>query len=257
MRCASMRRPWSPPAAMFDIIPAIDLYGGKCVRLTQGDYKQQTIYGDDPPAMAERWVSEGAQRIHTVDLEAAAAGHPVQLDVIGRIVKRVAVPVQLGGGMRSRDDVQAAFDVGVRSVILGTALITDPEFADWCLSTYPDRVIVGLDARDGRVAVNGWQEKTDVQALDIGQDLASRGAQTVIYTDISRDGMLGGPNVNGVGAMVQATGMRVIASGGISAIAQIAALRAAGAAGAILGRAIYTGDLDVRTAIAAVSEARG
>jgi phosphoribosylformimino-5-aminoimidazole carboxamide ribotide isomerase len=238
---------------MFEIIPAIDLYGGKCVRLTQGDYAQQTVYGDDPPAMAERWASLGAQRIHTVDLEAARAGHPVQLEVVGRIVERVAVPVQLGGGMRTRDDVRAAFDVGVRSVILGTALITDTEFADWCLSTYPDRVIVGLDARDGRVAVKGWQESTDIRALDIGQDLARRGARTVIYTDISRDGMLGGPNVEGVGAMV-ATGMRVIASGGVSTIEQIIALRGVGAAGAILGKAIYTGDLDVSAAIAAVSE---
>jgi phosphoribosylformimino-5-aminoimidazole carboxamide ribotide isomerase len=250
-----MRHRWSQLAAMFDIIPAIDLFGGKCVRLTQGDYAQQTVYGDDPPAMAERWVSLGAQRIHTVDLEAARAGRPVQLEVIGKIVKRVSVPVQLGGGMRSRDHVDAAFDVGVQSIVLGTALITDPELADWCLSTYPDRVIVGLDARDGRVAVKGWQESTDVRALDIGEDLARRGAQTVIYTDISRDGMLSGPNIEGVGAMV-GTGMRVIASGGVSTLDQIVALRDAGAAGAILGKAIYTGDLDVSAAIAAVSEAR-
>lgn len=242
---------------MFEIIPAIDLYGGKCVRLTQGDYAQQTVYGDDPPAMAERWVASGAQRIHTVDLEAAAAGRPVQLDVIGAIVKRIDVPVQLGGGMRSRDHVKAALDVGVSSVVLGTALITDPKLADWCLATIPDRLIVGLDARDGHVAIKGWQEKTDVKMLDIGQDLARRGARTVIYTDISRDGMLGGPNVEGVGAMVQATGMRVIASGGVSTIGQIIALRGVGAAGVILGKAIYTGDLDVREAIAAVADERG
>jgi phosphoribosylformimino-5-aminoimidazole carboxamide ribotide isomerase len=240
---------------MFEIIPAIDLYGGKCVRLTQGDYAQQTVYGDDPPAMAERWVTMGAQRIHTVDLEAAAAGHPVQLDVVGEIARRVSVPVQLGGGIRSRDHVKAALDAGVQSVILGTALITDPELADWCLATIPDRVIVGLDARDGHVAVKGWQEKTDILAIDIGQDLARRGARTVVYTDISRDGMLAGPNVDGVGAMVQATRMRVIASGGVSTIEQIMTLRDVGAAGAILGKAIYTGDLDVAAAIAAVSEA--
>jgi phosphoribosylformimino-5-aminoimidazole carboxamide ribotide isomerase len=238
---------------MFEIIPAIDLYGGKCVRLTQGDYAQQTVYGDDPPAIAERWVGMGAQRIHTVDLEAAAAGHPVQLEVVGEIVKRAGVPVQLGGGMRTRDDIKAALDVGVDAVILGTALITHPELADWCFETIPDRVIVGLDARDGRVAVKGWQEKTDVQALDIGHDLALRGARTVVYTDISRDGMLGGPNVDGVGAMVQATGMRVIASGGVSTLDQIIALRGIGAAGAILGKAIYTGDLDVAEAITAVA----
>jgi phosphoribosylformimino-5-aminoimidazole carboxamide ribotide isomerase len=204
--------------------------------------------------MAERWVSVGARRIHTVDLEAAAAGQPVQLGLIEKIVKRVDVPVQLGGGMRSRDHIKAALDVGVQSVILGTALVTDPDLADWCLETIPDRVIVGLDARDGNVAVKGWQEKTDVKALDIGQDLARRGARTLIYTDISRDGMLGGPNVEGVGAMVQATGMRVIASGGVSTIEQIIALRDVGAAGAILGKAIYTGDLDVTEAIAAVSD---
>src|SRR5215212_6165426 len=125
IHCGSMPHPTSPPAAMFDIIPAIDLYGGKCVRLTQGDYQQQSVYGDDPPSIAEHWVSLGAPRIHTVDLEAAAAGRPKQLETIGRIVKRVDVPVQLGGGMRTRDDVRAAFDIGVRSVILGTALITD------------------------------------------------------------------------------------------------------------------------------------
>jgi phosphoribosylformimino-5-aminoimidazole carboxamide ribotide isomerase len=241
---------------MFEIIPAIDLYGGKCVRLTQGDYAQQTVYGDDPAAIAERWVAMGAQRLHTVDLEAAAAGHPVQLEVVGEIIKRAGVPVQLGGGMRTRDDVKAALEVGVQSVILGTALITDPDLADWCLATIPDRVIVGLDARDGNVAVKGWQEKTDVRALDLGRDLANRGARTVVYTDISRDGMLGGPNVEGVGAIVQATGMRVIASGGVSTIDQIIALRDIGAAGAILGKAIYTGDLDVAEALAAVAEER-
>jgi phosphoribosylformimino-5-aminoimidazole carboxamide ribotide isomerase len=241
---------------MFEIIPAIDLYGGKCVRLTQGDYAQQTVYGEDPPAIAERWVTMGAKRIHTVDLEAAAAGHPVQLAVVGEIVKRAGVPVQLGGGMRTRDDIKAALDAGVDSVILGTALITHPELADWCFEEIPDRVIVGLDARDGRVAVQGWQEKTDVEALDIGRDLAHRGARTVVYTDISRDGMLGGPNLDGVGAMVQATGMRVIASGGVSTIDQIIALRDMGAAGAILGKAIYAGDLNVAEAIAAVGEER-
>jgi phosphoribosylformimino-5-aminoimidazole carboxamide ribotide isomerase len=157
--------------------------------------------------------------------------------------------------MRTRDDVEAAFDIGVSLIILGTALITDSEFADWCLSTYPDRVIVGLDARDGRVAVKGWQESTKVKALEIGRDLADRGAQSVIYTDISRDGMLGGPNVEGVGEMVRATRMRVIASGGVSSIDQIKALRDIGAAGAILGKAIYTGDLDLSAAIAAVAEA--
>jgi phosphoribosylformimino-5-aminoimidazole carboxamide ribotide isomerase len=155
--------------------------------------------------------------------------------------------------MRSRDHIKAALDVGVHSVILGTALITDPQLADWCLETIPERVIVGLDARDGKIAVKGWQEKTDVNALDIGQHLARRGARTVVYTDIGRDGMLGGPNIEGVEAMVQATGMRVIASGGVSSIEQIVALRNVGAAGAILAKAIYTGDLDVASAIAAVS----
>ncbi|MFN0071001.1 MAG: 1-(5-phosphoribosyl)-5-[(5-phosphoribosylamino)methylideneamino]imidazole-4-carboxamide isomerase [Chloroflexota bacterium] len=237
---------------MFELIPAIDLHGGKCVRLTQGDYSQQTVYGDDPPAMAERWESLGAGRIHTVDLEAAAAGEPVQLEVIARIVQRVRVPVQMGGGMRAPEHVQAAFDAGVDSVILGTALITDPDFADWCLTKYADRIILGLDAREGRVAVRGWLERTDVLALDIAQDFARRGAKTVIYTDISRDGMLGGPNVDGVGAMVRASGMRVIASGGVSTMGHITALRDVGAAGAILGKAIYTGDLDLRAALAAV-----
>lgn len=241
---------------MFEIIPAIDLRDGKCVRLTQGDYGRQTVFGDNPPAVARRWAELGAPRIHVVDLDGAAAGHPTQLGVIEQIARSVSVPVQLGGGIRTTETVQAAFDAGVSAVILGTAAVEDPAFADWCLRAHPDRCIIGIDARDGRVAVRGWLERTDVLATDLAQDFSRRGARTIVYTDISRDGMLDGPNLDGIREMVERTGLRVVASGGVSTVAQIVAVRDAGASGAIIGKALYVGSIDLTEALEAVAESR-
>lgn len=235
---------------MFEIIPAIDLRDGKCVRLTQGDYAQTTVYGDDPAATALRWQSLGAPRIHVVDLDGAAAGHPTQLEVVRAIASRVTVPVQLGGGLRSIESVTAAFAAGVSDVILGTAAIENPSFLDECLAMYPGRVIVGLDARNGQVAVRGWLEQTTITVLDLTRTLEVRGADRIVFTDIARDGMLEGPNLSSLREVVESTPLRVIASGGVSTVEQVLDVQSLGAAGAIIGKALYVGTFDLPTGLA-------
>jgi phosphoribosylformimino-5-aminoimidazole carboxamide ribotide isomerase len=238
---------------VFEIIPAIDLKDGRPVRLFQGDFDQATVYGDDPLAMAARWESAGATRLHVVDLDGAKAGGPRQHDIAARIAATAKVPVQLGGGFRSIDHVSAAIDAGIDRVILGTAALEDPELLDRALALHGERIAVGIDARDGMVAVRGWLDTASVGALDFARDLERRGVRTIIYTDISRDGTLVGANVEATRAMSQAVpGVSVIASGGIGSVDDIAALLDTGATGVIVGKALYGGAVRLEDARALV-----
>ncbi|MCC7368597.1 MAG: 1-(5-phosphoribosyl)-5-[(5-phosphoribosylamino)methylideneamino]imidazole-4-carboxamide isomerase [Chloroflexi bacterium] len=239
---------------MFEIIPAIDLQGGRCVRLVQGDFDRSTVYGDDPAAMARRWEAAGATRIHVVDLDGAKDGEPRQLAVVKAIADAVSVPVQLGGGLRTLDHIQAAVDAGVDRVMVGTKAIEDPSFVDWALGRFGGLVGIGIDARDGRVAVRGWVDVSDVDALDLARQMAERGVKTIVYTDISRDGMLTGPNLDAMRKMAQAVPtVGVIASGGVGQPQDIIDLAETGTVGVIVGKAIYTGNVDLGSAIEALA----
>ncbi len=239
---------------MFEVIPAIDLQGGRCVRLVQGDFDQSTVYGDDPAAMARRWEAAGASRIHVVDLDGAKQGSPRQLTVVDQIVKAVRVPVQLGGGLRTAEDIAAALAVGVDRVMVGTKAIEDPAFVNVVLERFGERVGIGIDAKDGRVAVRGWVDVSDVDALDLARSMAERGVRTIVYTDIARDGMLTGPNVDAMRRMAEAVpSVAVIASGGVGKPADILDLTETGTVGVIVGKAIYTGNVDLAQAIHAVA----
>jgi phosphoribosylformimino-5-aminoimidazole carboxamide ribotide isomerase len=235
---------------VFEVIPAIDLQGGRCVRLTQGDFDRATVYGDDPPGIARRWEAAGASRIHVVDLDGAKAGRPLQLSIVAEIVKAVSVPIQLGGGMRTIVDIAAALAVGVDRVMIGTRAIEDPSFVDDALTRFGQRIGVGIDAREGRVAVRGWVDVSDVDTLDLARSMAKRGVTTIVYTDIARDGMLSGPNVDAMRRMADAVpGVSVIASGGVGALGDVLELADSGVAGVIVGKAIYTGNVDLAEAI--------
>jgi phosphoribosylformimino-5-aminoimidazole carboxamide ribotide isomerase len=235
---------------VFEIIPAIDLQGGRCVRLIQGDFDRATVYGDDPPGIARRWEAAGASRIHVVDLDGAKAGGPRQLPIVAEIVKAVGVPVQLGGGMRTIDDIAAALAVGVDRVVIGTRAIEDPSMVDDALTRFGQRIGVGIDAREGRVAVRGWVDVSDVDALDLARSMAKRGVTTIVYTDIARDGMLNGPNVDAMRRMAEAVpGVSVIASGGVGSLGDVLKLADTGTAGVVVGKAIYTGNVDLAEAI--------
>ncbi|WP_322907192.1 1-(5-phosphoribosyl)-5-[(5-phosphoribosylamino)methylideneamino]imidazole-4-carboxamide isomerase [Paenibacillus campi] len=236
----------------FTIYPAIDIRGGRCVRLIQGDYNQETVYNDDPVAVAKGFVEQGAQFVHLVDLDGAKAGHPVNHELIGRIASSVQVPVQLGGGLRTLADVQQLIGLGVSRVIIGTAAIEDRAFTEAVLGTYGDRVAIGIDARNGYVATRGWLETSEVKADELAKELAAKGAETFIFTDISRDGMMQGPNIEAIAAIAQASGKDVIASGGVTVLddlIRLAARQADGISGAIVGKAIYTGKIDLQEAL--------
>lgn len=234
------------------LIPAIDLKDGKCVRLRQGRMEDSTVFSDDPVAMAERWVKEGARRLHLVDLNGAFAGQPVNAPVIRRIVDAFPdVPVQLGGGIRDHQTVETYLDAGVHFVIIGTKAVQDPHFiSDLCLE-YPGHVIVGLDAKDGRVATNGWSKLSKHSAVDMAQIFARYGVEAIVYTDINRDGMMQGVNIEATVRLAQASSIPVIASGGVSTLEDVRALCAVekeGIMGAIIGRALYDGAIDLAAA---------
>jgi len=234
-----------------EIIPAIDLRGGRCVRLLQGDYNRETVFSDDPPAMAKHWESLGACRLHVIDLDGAREGAPRNLEVVRSICGAVSIPVQLGGGMRDVEMARTALDAGVDRIIVGTAAL-DPEAARNFIDEIGQKIVAGIDARDGLVAVDGWLDTTEIGALNLARKLVGIGYQTVVFTDIATDGMLKGPNIPALKEMVEAVPASVIASGGISTIDDLRAVRSAGATGAIVGRAIYTGDLNLQKAIEAL-----
>ncbi|MBY9078972.1 1-(5-phosphoribosyl)-5-[(5-phosphoribosylamino)methylideneamino]imidazole-4-carboxamide isomerase [Paenibacillus sp. HN-1] len=239
----------------FIVYPAIDIRNGKCVRLLQGDYNQETVYGESPLEMAKSWESQGGEFIHLVDLDGAKAGHPVNVELIGSIAKGVQVPVQVGGGLRTLEDVEKLLSLGVIRVIIGTAAINDRAFTESVLAKYGSKVAIGIDARNGYVATHGWLNTSEVLATELAKELASKGAETFIYTDISRDGMMQGPNIEGIIAMAQASGKSVIASGGVTSQDDLVRLRAhsdSGIGGAIVGKALYTGNIKLPEALAAL-----
>lgn len=225
-----------------EILPAVDIRGGRAVRLVQGDYDRETVFDDDPAAAAQRWINEGAQRLHIVDLDGAREGAQANAETVERIVD-LGVPIQVGGGIRSLSAVHKYLDMGVERVIIGSMALKHPDLLKGIIALYADRVVVSIDARDGRVAIEGWTETSGLDAADLARDLATAGVQRFIYTDIASDGMLGGHNVAAFAAFAAAAGRPVIAAGGISSAKQIRGLRAAGAAGAIIGRALYEGTL--------------
>jgi len=225
------------------ILPAIDLRGGQCVRLRQGDYARETVFGDDPAAMARRWVEEGATSLHVVDLDGAREGHPVNTDSVRRIVQAAGVPCQLGGGLRTEAHVEEALGWGVDRVVIGTRALKDPAgFAALCRH-FPGKIVAGIDAREGRVATEGWLAESSVSALDLARRLADLPLAAIVYTDISRDGMLKGSNVGAMAELAGAVAVPVIASGGVTSLEDVRRLARLGLAGCIVGRALYEGRL--------------
>ena len=240
------------------IIPAIDLKDGQCVRLRQGLMEDSTVFSDDPVAMATQWVEAGTRRLHLVDLNGAFAGEPVNGEVVRAIAKAYPqLPIQIGGGIRSLETIEAYVKAGVSYVIVGTKAVREPDFVTEACQAFPGRVIVGLDAKNGLVATDGWAEVSDVQATDLAKQFDALGVSAIVYTDIARDGMMQGVNVEATVQMAQASSIPVIASGGITNMEDIKALAAVsskGICGAITGRAIYEGTLDVREAQAYCDE---
>ncbi|QDL55637.1 1-(5-phosphoribosyl)-5-[(5-phosphoribosylamino)methylideneamino]imidazole-4-carboxamide isomerase [Rhodoferax aquaticus] len=244
------------------LIPAIDLKDGQCVRLKQGDMDQSTTFGEDPAVMARRWVDQGARRLHLVDLNGAFAGHPKNEVAIRKILKEVGgeIDVQLGGGIRDLDTIERYLDAGLRYVIIGTAAVKNPGFLQDACTAFGGHIIVGLDARDGKVATDGWSKLTRHDVIDLGKKFEDFGAEAIIYTDIGRDGMLSGINIDATVKLAQALTIPVIASGGLSNMADIEALCAVedeGVEGVICGRAIYSGDLDFAAAQERADELNG
>ena len=231
------------------IFPAIDLRGGKCVRLRQGDYAQETVFGDDPTAMARLWVSRGAQWLHLVDLDGARAGRPINGDSVRAIVEAAGVPCQVGGGLRTETDVADVLGWGVVRVIIGTKALKSPTWFRSLCERWPGRVVLGIDARDGRVATEGWLDASEISALELAQCSATAPLAAIVYTDIGRDGMMQGANVEAMAAMAAAVPVPVIASGGVTTLDDIRQLAARGLAGCIVGRALYEGRIDLTEAI--------
>lgn len=244
------------------LIPAIDLKDGHCVRLKQGDMAQSTKFSEDPAQMARSWVDKGARRLHLVDLNGAFAGHPRNELAIRKILKEVGseVDVQLGGGIRDLDTIEQYLDAGLRYVIIGTAAVKNPGFLQDACTAFGGHIIVGLDAKDGRIATDGWSKLTRHDVVDLGKKFQDYGVESIIYTDIGRDGMLSGINVEATVKLAQALTIPVIASGGLSAMADIEALcevESEGIEGVICGRAIYSGELDFAAAQARADEFGG
>lgn len=234
------------------IIPAIDLKDGQCVRLRQGRMDDATVFSDDPVATAAHWVAQGARRLHLVDLNGAFAGKPVNGDAVRAIARaHPELPIQIGGGIRSADTIEAYLGAGVCYVIIGTQAVREPDFVTRVCREFPSRIIVGIDASAGLVATDGWAEVSEVKAVDLARRFAADGVSAIVYTDIERDGMMQGVNVAATVALAQAGGIPVIASGGVTGLDDIRALKAVagqGILGAITGRAIYEGTLDLAAA---------
>lgn len=241
----------------FTIYPAIDIRAGKCVRLFQGDYAQETVYADSPMDMARQWVAQGASWIHLVDLDGAKEGKPANGELIKEIARSISVPVQVGGGIRTEAQIKDYLEAGVSRVIVGTAAIEDEPFTQRILQAYGEKIAIGLDCRNGLVATRGWLTTTDVKAADLAKRLVSYGAETFIYTDIARDGTLSGPNVEEIAGLAIATGKSVIASGGVSNLDDLLTLsahEADGVSGAIVGKALYTGAFTLKEALGRMGE---
>lgn len=233
------------------IWPAIDLRGGKCVRLQQGDYQRETVFGDDPAAMARHWIDQGGHYLHLVDLDGARTGQVTNWPSIQAIVRAVNVPCELGGGVRDEQTIRRLLDEGVSRVVIGTLALKQPDWFRQMCRAFPGRLALGLDARDGRVATEGWLETSHVTAIELARSFAREPMAALIYTDIATDGMLSGPNVPALAEMVGAVDLPVIASGGVTTAGDVARLAEANVAGCIIGRALYEGTLNLSDALAA------
>ena len=234
------------------IFPAIDIRGGKCVRLLKGDFEKETIFSDKPADMAKKWESMGAEYLHLVDLDGARAGAPQNLETVKSIIDAVKIPVELGGGIRTMTDIENVLGLGVARVILGSVAVRDPELVREACEKYGERVVVGIDARDGIVAVDGWGVSGDVEATELAIRMKAAGVGTIIYTDISRDGPLEGVNVEATKNLAEKSGVKIVASGGVKSIDDIKALKnvaTSGIEGVICGKSIYMGTLDLKAAI--------
>jgi phosphoribosylformimino-5-aminoimidazole carboxamide ribotide isomerase len=241
------------------VYPAIDLRGGRCVRLTQGDFARETVYGDDPVGVARRWEALGARWIHVVDLDGARAGRPVQAPLVAAICAAVRIPVQVGGGMRDAAAIETALEDGVARVVLGTIAVREPARGAVLCRAFPGRVAIGIDARDGMARVAGWLEGGRVAAPALAETAAGWGAAAIVYTDIGRDGTQEGPDLEGTRAVARAAGIPVVASGGVGTLEHVravAALADDGVTGVIVGRALYSGAVDLRDALGAAGGAR-
>ncbi len=237
------------------IYPAIDIKNGKCVRLVQGDPSNETVYGDDPVEIARMWEDAGAVFIHIVDLDGAFTGNSTNLSIVKEITQSVHIPVQLGGGIRSLDDIALRLeDIGVERVILGTAVLETPDIVVEGIKRFPGRIVAGLDARNGKVSIRGWVQDTEQSLFHLAEKAKDMGVDTIVYTDISRDGMLSGPNFEITAELIGKTGMNIIASGGIHHINDIIKLKNLGAYGAIVGKSLYTGDIPIQSALALQEE---
>ncbi|MCR8847811.1 1-(5-phosphoribosyl)-5-[(5-phosphoribosylamino)methylideneamino]imidazole-4-carboxamide isomerase [Rossellomorea sp. SC111] len=236
----------------FTIYPAIDMRGGKCVRLIQGDYNQETVYGDSPFDMAKKFADEGAEWIHMVDLDGAKEGSRINDEFVIAVAEKLDAKVQIGGGIRTKEDIEHYLNKGVDRVIIGSIAVSDTELVKEWLREYGDKIAIGLDAKDGYVATHGWLETSALKAVDLGKELAEAGAETFIFTDIATDGMLSGPNVEAVVDLAEQTGKSVIASGGISSLEDLKMLNryeSQGVSGAICGKSLYTGKFTVSEAL--------
>lgn len=231
------------------VYPAIDLLNGRCVRLRQGDYSRETVFSDDPAAVARQWVALGADRLHIVDLDGAKAGQPVNGTVIRQIVESSGVPCQLGGGIRTDADLTTVFDWGVRWAVLGTRALQDPGWVRTVSHRHPGRIVLGIDAKDGFVATDGWLNVSRVQAVELAGQVSGSPLAAVVYTDIATDGMMSGPNFDALAEMQAAVDVPVIASGGVCTLEHVTRLAGAGTYGCIIGRALYEGALDLSSVL--------
>ncbi len=242
-----------------EVIPAIDLLDGKCVRLYQGDYDRASVFNDNPVEVARNWVEQGATRLHIVDLDGAKEGKTVNLGAIEAIATAISIPVQVGGGLRDRTSVARLLDLGVQRAILGTVAVEQPQLVSELCSEFPQQIVVGIDARNGKVATRGWLETSEVAATELAQRMAQQGVAAIIYTDIHRDGTMSGPNLDALRELTKAIEIPIIASGGVSSLTDLLSLlslESLGVTGVIVGRAIYTGDVSLTEAIQAIGNGR-
>jgi phosphoribosylformimino-5-aminoimidazole carboxamide ribotide isomerase len=234
--------------------PAIDLRGGKCVRLRQGDYEQETVFAEDPAAVAKQFVANGAKHLHVVDLEGAREGLPVNLPSVQEILAAIKIECELGGGIRDEQSVEELLAFGLSRLVIGTSALTDPNWFRGACQRFPGMLVLGIDARDGRAATDGWLHTSEVSAIDLALQFADEPLAAIIYTDIATDGMMKGPNVSAMAEMQAAVRVPVIASGGVTTAQDVARLAAAGLAGCIIGRALYEGTLTLAEALRAAEE---
>lgn len=234
------------------IYPAIDIKDGKCVRLYKGQFSDVTVYGDSPADMAKKWEAMGGEYIHVVDLDGALRGHGVNAEKIREICNSVKVPVQTGGGIRTMEDIRSKLECGIDRVIIGTRAVSDSEFVKRAVDKYGEKIVIGIDAKDGMVAVEGWEKTSDFTAVEFAEKMVSIGVKTIVYTDIATDGTLAGPNVSAMAEMVRAVRADIIASGGVGSLEHIKALVPTGVEGVIVGKALYTDKVNLTEAVKAV-----